>query len=403
MTMASLILLSLLLMMSVTFIPRTAIKDNAVSVITQIHDEGPYPIVRTPILLLDNFTDCVMCNVVLSCDSSYSLVQKSLLNPVQVSNKGKVIEETYLWAIGEKEISRKSHYGRYWHGYQVPLTLLLLVTDYNGIRLFNGILYLFLFICTIWLMCKRCGWQLSIAFLVAILMTASPYIAPMSMQFFGCHAIMLIATIIVLLRKQSSDKDFTIFLTIGACTAFIDLLTTPVITLGVPLACYIAYLRPQRTMRTIALLSLAWVLGYVTLWASKWVIATVITGENVIANALGTVQFRTIGNGSYFDALKPIGSLLSMLDKYNISLSNVIVFTIIIIAIFAMIFIIRRGWKPLKQQLWWLIIGALPLVWYCLLPQHSISHFFFTWRALLVTVFSLTAMILYSIKLSRNE
>ncbi|MBP5687568.1 MAG: hypothetical protein J6X22_02870 [Muribaculaceae bacterium] len=401
--MASLIFLSLLLMMSVTSIPRSAIKDNAVSVITQIHDEGPYPIVHNPILLLDNYTDCVMCNVILSCDSSYSLFQKSLLNPVQISNKGKVIEDTYLWAIGEKDISRKSYYGRYWHGYQVPLTLLLLVTDYNGIRLFNGILYLFLFVCALWLMYKRCGWQLSIAFLVANLITASPFIAPMSMQFFGCHAIMLIATTVVLLRNQSNYKGSIIFITIGACTAFIDLLTTPIITLGVPLACFIVYNQPKRKMRTISLMSLAWVIGYVTLWASKWVIATIITGENVIANALGTAQFRTIGNGSYFDAMKPIGSILSMLGKYNITSSKVIVSAIIIIAILAMIFIIRRGWKPLKQQLWWLILGALPLVWYCLLPQHSIAHFFFTWRALLVTVFSLTAMILYSITLSRNE
>ena len=401
--MACLIIVSLLLMMLVTSIPRAAIKDNAVSVITQIHDEGPYPIVRNPILVLDNFTDCVMCNVVLSCDSS-SLTQRSLLNPIQISNKGKAIEETYQRAIGKKEASRKSYYGRYWHGYQVPLTLLLLVTDYNGIRFFNGIFYLILLTCTFWLMTKRCGWQLSVAFLFAILLTASPFVAPMSMQFFGCHAIMLIASIIVLMRKHSSDKDFTIFLTIGAVTAFIDLLTTPIITLGVPLACYITYHHPQRAIKTIVLLSFAWAIGYATLWASKWIIATAITGENVIANALDTAQFRTIGNSSYFDTLTSIRRLLSnLLNKFDINLSIIILFIIANIAIIAIVLIILRAWKPLKQQAWWLVIGALPFIWYCLLMQHSAAHFFFTWRALLVTVFSLSAIVLFTIKSHRNE
>ncbi len=401
--MAGLILVSLLLMMLVTSIPRAAIKDNAVSIITQIHEEGPYPIVRNPILLLDHYTDCVMCNVLLSCDSC-SLFQKSLLNPIQIFSRDKSIEETYQWAIGQKESTRQSKYGRYWHGYQVPLTLLLLVTDYNGIRLFNGILYYILLVWVMWLMTKRCGWQMSIAFLFAILITASPFIAPMSMQFFGCYAIMLIASIFILMRKHTSDRDFTVFLTIGACTAFIDLLTTPIITLGVPLACYISSHHPRHAMKTIVLFSFSWALGYATLWASKWIIATAITGENVIANALSTAHFRSTGNGTYLDIFNSFRFFLdNLLCKYDINLSNLFLVIIACVTILSIVFLTKRAWKPLKQQAWWLAISILPLVWYCLLPQHSTAHFFFTWRALLVTVFSLSAIVLYAIKPQKNE
>ena len=404
-TLIGLIIISLLLMVLATSIPRSAIRSNIASTVAHIHEEGGYPIVRIPVLLMDNFTDCLMCNIVLSADSC-SLAEKVLLNPTHIDSTNKQIEQTYLWTQG-KYYPNKRHYGRYWHGYQVPLSLLLLVTDYKGIRVFNGILYYLLLGCSLWLMKLRLGWRPAVAFFFAISVVAAPVVVPLSLQFYGCHVIMLAATITVLLRKRQAKDclhiDFTIFLTIGAITAFIDLFTTPIITLGMPLACYIAYHNPKNTTKTFLLFSLAWLIGYAGMWVSKWILATAITGEDVIANAIDKANLRTVGHNFYLDTLNSIKPLINnAMSWFTANTAGIIILSLIIISITGVGVLLLRSRKSLKQQAWLLAIGALPIIWFCIILQHSISHFFFTWRAILVTIFAIVTMVLFSFKLKNH-
>ena len=81
-------------------------------------------------------------------------------------------------------------------------------------------------------------------------------------------------------------------------TSFCDLLVTPVLTLGLPLVCWL--LEPQQRLRAgtrqcgiVVGGSLTWGVGYLLCWASKWVLAGLVTGQNVIADALHQVGVRT--------------------------------------------------------------------------------------------------------------
>ena len=69
----------------------------------------------------------------------------------------------------------------------------------------------------------------------------------------------------------------------GICTAFLDLLVTPILTLGLPLAVWLLDRRvredtPLRRCGVVCGGALCWGAGYALCWASKWVLASLVTG-----------------------------------------------------------------------------------------------------------------------------
>lgn len=79
------------------------------------------------------------------------------------------------------------------------------------------------------------------------------------------------------------------FVVVGAMTSYLDLLTFPLISLGIPLVLWLTLNDSQSIWKNICrifLLSLSWAIGYVGMWVLKWGIGSIIIGENVVQNAL---------------------------------------------------------------------------------------------------------------------
>ena len=78
---------------------------------------------------------------------------------------------------------------------------------------------------------------------------------------------------------------------LGVATSFCDLLVTPILTLGLPVAVWLLCV-PQRLAAgprqcaAVAAGSLCWGVGYGGCWALKWVLAGAITGQDVIGDAV---------------------------------------------------------------------------------------------------------------------
>ena len=392
---------------AVTMIPRSLVKKNAVASLDVVAGGGHYVITKKIFFGIDRFTDCLMLNVVLSADAdSVSHTEAVLLNPFHFDSASDQVEQTLAWAHGKPWQSHVNHYGRYWHGYEIPLTLLLTMTDLRGIRVFNGVLYFLFLALALWLLAVKCDVRYSLALLLSLVATGAIVVAPVSMQVFGCQFLMLVGIVAVLLRRRRVEGelhiDVSVFLALGGVTAVIDLLTTPIITLALPLACYIAYHKPRRTLRIALLLSVAWAVGYGTVWASKWVIATAVTGENVIADAMRVASYRSLGTKIYSgDNLTSAQIIALYLNKFTLARVAIIIAVIAIVV--GGLRLHARSWHPLTQHLWLLCIGLMPILWYLALAQHSYNHKFFTFRALLVTMFAVTAWILLSLKVrSKN-
>ena len=56
----------------------------------------------------------------------------------------------------------------------------------------------------------------------------------------------------------------------------------------------------------------------------------------------------------------------------------------------------KNNKENLKNGKIFFIIGLIPIFWYCILPNHSVNHFFFTYRLLFVTMFGNMLGLYYS-------
>src|SRR5699024_5002557 len=157
--------------------------------------------------------------------------------------------------------------------------------------------------------------------------------------------------------------------------AFCDLLVTPILTLGLPLACWL--LEPQQRLRAggaqCALAfggCLSWGVGYGACWAFKWVLAGLVTGHSVIADALHQIGVRTAADtwhGMHFTWSNIIQFVYSTLQDHGL-FWPLVVLAVAAVAVFALSV---RSRAALGRAAPLALAAVLPLVWFVVLRTHS--------------------------------
>lgn len=113
-------------------LPQRSIDKHVEESVAVLTEEGNYPVETPGILgtMRDNYTDAIMLNMA-SYDSKYPLLQKAFGNYKKRNSDKYAV--TWLEHRNDKDAKSVS-YARYWHGYLVPLKLLLEVFNYQQIR-----------------------------------------------------------------------------------------------------------------------------------------------------------------------------------------------------------------------------------------------------------------------------
>lgn len=369
------IVLLLLFSLSVVLshsIPYSWIADNVEASLRQTEGEGDYPEnLNTYIFRIDNYTDGgVMLNTAKNADYK---------NPV---------ESAMLMRVG----GEGTGYGRYWHGYQVFLRPLLIFFDIVKIRCLNYALFLLLIAYSSLLMLKSLSKGVALSWL-ATLLIINFHIVPHCMQFSCCFYIAIISMIVILKfdkLTESTQRALCLFFIIGSLTSFFDLLTTPTVTLGLPLAILLLKNGKQKThIKQIVCLSLSWGIGYVFLWMSKWGVEYLLTGVNIFEEAKTQVEYRL--GGDMGDAYS---NLLRIVYSFSMSLSACILFV-------SWLFWKYCNKNALLKNSYLLIIAMIPFFWFIVVHQHSITHFLFTWRSFTVSIFCIFVYISKTISMNR--
>ena len=107
---------------------------------------------------------------------------------------------------------------------------------------------------------------------------------------------------------MSNEKAGLLFFIIGGLTSFFDLLTAPLVTLGLP-AIVLLLLRKKINRSghfkdyvfILLCISLSWLVGYAIIWVSKWLLASIFLHENILQDGFREVIQRTgsqISSGS---------------------------------------------------------------------------------------------------------
>lgn len=317
-------------------------------------------------------------------------------------------------------------YARYWHGYLVILRPLLSIMSYVQIRYLYMVIHMMALVGIALKMDKRFGRSMVYGWVLS--MIAVNFISlPFSLQYSWVYFIMYGALYYIdsCYRKNAlinSDKEIiSFFLVIGMLTSFMDLLTAPLVTLGIPLI-YILMLRicsekesewRHNIIMTIKA-SAIWAVGYIGCWLMKWILAVPILKRNLILEAVLRIGVQTKGNLD--SELGGGGSVPSSLFKalaYNVyallppGLVNEIdlntwlpffVFVFICMAILAVLFI--RYHEPKKEIVAYIPVALLmlyPYAWYGVTTRHAQIHPMFTYRDQIVTVMGGWIILSYSI------
>jgi hypothetical protein len=309
---------------------------------------------------------------------------------------------------GEKDQSNP--YAYYWHGNQVFLRPALALVDYGELRYVNLLLFSALAVAAAIGAAGVAGRPVALA-LVASLVLTGFFIVPLSLHFSSMAYLMLVSVIIVCRLVRSGHLghyDLEVFLAIGAATAFFDMMTTPLLTLGMPLVLVlVAGDLPEggipRRIWVAARLALVWGVGYAVAWSAKWLIGTLALRRPVLSAAIDQVAFRVgTGRGTpvALEALRRnILNVMPLVRADSMTAGAIfllLALLVVVALIWAMVKFPVRGMAA--RRAWPLLAtAALPYVWFIAVSNHSWYHHWFTYRIQAVTIFALLSFAVASI------
>ncbi len=381
------------------------------------------------------FTDALMINTAYSIDNnhpieSFILARKNYIpgqttefypdgqynlgaNENYISKEnGDLYQTKELYGLMHGDNIQDSYeYARYWHGYLSILRPLLLLFNYSGIRIVLAIITLISIVALITLLCKKISITSGVIYGIGLL-AISIFIVTKSINEILIFIVAFISSIILLLKKNPEKNIGIFFFVVGSVSNFIDLLTAPLVTLGITAITYFLLIQRneskvniKRYILDFLKICISWALGYGITWLSKWVITEIFFGRPIISQAIEQAVFRS--NGPQINGMN-IFSLSNVFIRNMEYLSSPVAITILIAAVIYIIvmMIINRNKKidfkeNLKKCLPYILIFFLPVIWYMVLKQHSYTHVNFTYRILVISIISLL-IIASKILVSKN-
>ena len=378
----SLIVFYVIALSAVYLVTPTPLERHAQNGLALIKKESNYPkyfFNNNVASQLDNFTDRVMLERVLPKNIDDNALEQAMF---------------------------MNGYSRYWNGYQVILRPLLLPFNYFEIRYINIFIMFALLIKAMNVIKKNVNSIASWLFFAAV-MCAKFIIVPVSLQFTNMMMLMLLAILAAdkLLcnrnglnfnnKSLSTERLFIFSFVLGSITVFLDLLTTPILPIGIVMLLLVIhyyqkynYLIPNKTIINSFIF---WSAGYVGTWAAKWILATVICSQNIILQAFNQVVFRVAGDGAKYEVhrLSMLESNIKMLIQPFGHTPKIIIFSLIFIVCGILLYKFRKTVINkifIKKIIW---ISLIPYLWYLMAANHSQIHSWFTYRSQIITVFGL--------------
>lgn len=359
---------------------------------------------------LDNTTDAAMLLLAVY-DSDAPLVTRAV-ECARYNSQEPVYELLLRYGENGGEGMDSAPIARYWHGYLVLLKPLLLFLSYIDIRMVLTLAQGAMMAAVIAGLCRRNLGKLVPCFVLAMLFI-TPAAAGFSMQFSTVFCTFLLAMLALLYLPSQVFEGHGLpvfFLVTGMCTSFVDYLTYPVASFGMPMVLCL-FLFPAASAwdewKRLILCGICWVVGYFGMWAGKWVLAGALGGEQwfwpnlmaKIAERSSTVSDEVVLR--YGDVLRAV---LGVFVKRAYLLAALAVAGMWLAALL-------RGWgkrypaaKRNSGRQWALLaISAIPFAWFFVTRNHTYNHAFFTSRSLCVTAFAISAWLAAFVRSRRAD
>ena len=352
---------------------------------------------------LDGFTDAIMLQTAVYVRDENPM-KAAMRNDRMEFSEGKLDPAGSLkqYVYGNRSGYVMS-YARYWHGYLLFLKPLLLFFSLSDIRMMNAAFQLILAAGVLLLAFRKRGLRLALPMGLALLVL-NPVSTALSMQFSSIYYLTLLGLLVMLLT-ESWDRPwgYLVFLFLGIGTAFFDFLTYPAGAVGICLALQALMSRADgktRLLKTIGS-GAAWAFGYGGMWSGKWLAASLITGTNVLRDAMEQAQYRS--GGEVTAAEGGVNATFGAVLSRNLGVLANPTAAILVLALIGMLvwLLVTKRCRFAVERSSLLSLAAafaVPFVWYFLLRNHSLVHCWMTYRNLSAAVFALSGGLCFGLK-----
>ncbi len=322
---------------------------------------------------------------------SFGLGDAPHVSPMEAAARAPVIFDcpSLLGHVLRGENSNAGDYARYWHGYAAISRPLLALMPYHDVRMltFNAMAALFAFLAAgLW---RAGGWRLALGALAPFYFVNYSGFFELWTKAAGWIVMLVAANIIVRTTWTRARSPYLLFFFMGAMTAYVDLLATPLLVFGFPAALYFllrrreAGERPLDEIAHLALIGAFWTLGYGGLWLAKIAIAAAVAGPAVWASTVEMASFRL--NGA-FESVKlfPGAATLENFEAFKGLWGGLAILAFFIAPL------ARKGARArlvatLRASPALALLAVSPFVWFEILSNHSQIHGLFTHANLALT------------------
>lgn len=414
------LLICVLLLFLTALIPQKSIQKNMEKSAEYYNDRQFFDHVTNQTFLSrqDNYADCILTNIIYHIDRQnifLSVVRAGYYNPDKES-----VKESFSYSV-KHETKPNVEYSRYWHGSMVILRPLFVFGDIRFVRFALGLFVLLLVIWLEYLLIKKGYMLLAICYILGHIVT-STWMSAFCMEYAMPFVVLGVELPILFLQmnkqiekiKQNRENEkkldfvfYQVLLCAGIVTAFVDFLTTETITFTMAYLLFFAIREKEKRIKSLkeegkcfVKGGLAWLTGYAGMILLKWIIACIVLGKEAFLEALRQAAYRTNGGatlGNISDAQvvskweqisgalwRNVGCLLPFKD--TMKKRDVLLFVFLILLVSFVVWYLFRQKKEGQFRRMLLLVGSIPFLRFLCLNNHSYIHFFFTYRALLITV-----------------
>lgn len=364
---------------------------------------------------IDNYSDCILVNIMYHTDNGQLI--PSLINASYYQPDYEQINVSLSDAVRKAKEPNIS-YSRYWHGSLVLLRPLFLFTGIAGARYILGgsLILLTLLVAVTLIRMKRTA--LAICYLLGNL-SVQCWMCLTCVQYMTTFLVMNAVTLCILriYHQNRTDnaalyqKACMLMAVSGVTVCFVDFLTAETLAVTIPLLVLLVLRyedgRLQELsceLKRLAGLGMIWLCSYALMFLVKWSLCAVLSGFDALSDILSHAGERflgavTTGNTNLDPEATPVerflgalgrnqGCLFPFRDSMNMSRSLAL-FALIVCILLLIIYVFRRKDFSGKMLVLCLLLGAVPYARYIILQNHAYIHYFFTYRAQLVTITSL--------------
>ncbi|MBW6489559.1 MAG: hypothetical protein K0B15_00060 [Lentimicrobium sp.] len=368
-----------------SLIPDKAVRNNIEKSMKYVENQPDYPhmMIYGDHHRLDYAMDGMITNIIYTIDNE-ELLKSAFLGRCRMNEDPNTTHWKHVvYNIENKNLKPNVNYARYWHGNSFFFRILYWITHYNELKWIIYILTSVLIVLFAILLHRETGTLKAMALLLGLFFV-NIYVMQFSMQMSPVLIISIISSFYLVKNlKVGGKKTGLLFFITGSVTAYFDLLTAPVLTLGIPMLLWVELQNEDDStqkqlisgFKNLVGFGLLWLTGYVASWTMKIIITIPFAEFDIISDVLNQFKLRSGTLGlSRISAIEANFNLLPL----------VFINILLIIPVILSIFYFRK--KGISKAILFLLVAAMPYLWYFGAADHSYFHNWFTYRVQAVSI-----------------